>query len=210
MPGIFDIPFQKKQETAQSSPPQNPSPDEKDTTIKLYRLIIDRYRDIIEERETKSVLDLQRMVQPREESVLKIRDSLIEGFHPYVYGENFLPAAQAAFSMLFSFRTVSSPVSFWLSLQDMQEIAAGEEIDKSIFLCSILRSLGSENAKVFVTDPKSSYVLFQFSGKSFVADHSQAQLLEKPSGAEALSSLKGKLLYSFNDKEYEDFQDEGV
>lgn len=210
MPGIFELPFQKKRENAQPDAPKGPPCEEKETTIRLYRMIIDRYRDIIEERETKSVLDLQRMVQPREESVIKIRDSLTEGFHPYVYEENFLSAAQAALIMVSSFRTVSSPVSFWLSLQEIQEIAAGEEIDKSIFLCSVLRSLGSENAKVFVTDPKSSYVLFQFSGKSFIADHNQGLLLEKASGAEALSSLKGKLLYAFNDKEYEDFQEDGA
>ena len=50
-------------------------------------------------------------------------------------------------------------------------------------------------------------MLFQFSGKSFVADHSQKELQEKQSGGEALSSLKGRILYAFNDKEYEDFQE---
>jgi len=209
MPGIFELPFQKK-EAAQVAPPQATTSESKDAIIKLYRLIIDRYRDIIEVRETKSVSDLQRMIQPRDEIILKIRDSITEGFHPYVYEENFLQAAQAAFNAVSSFRTVSSPVSFWLSFSDMQALSSGEEIDKSIFLCSLLRALGSENAKVFVTDPKAAQVLFQFNGKSFIADCENPQLMEKASGAEALSSLKGKLLYSFNDKEYEDFQEDSA
>ena len=39
-------------------------PDE-DPRLRLYRLIIDRYRDKIEEYETKSVSDLKLLIQPR-------------------------------------------------------------------------------------------------------------------------------------------------
>ncbi|MFA4983277.1 MAG: hypothetical protein WC588_03600 [Candidatus Micrarchaeia archaeon] len=210
MPGIFDLPFQKKEMPSPAPATPAPSSEGKEPLIQLYRLIIDRYRDTIEERETKSVSDLQRMVQPRDEIILKLRDSITEGFHPYVYEEHFLQAAESSFTMVSSFRTVFSPVSFWLTFAEMQSLSAGEEIDKSIFLCSLLRSLGSENAKVFVTDPKSAQVLFQFNAKSFIADCENPKITEKASGAEALSSLKGKLLYSFNDKEYEDFQEDGA
>ena len=104
-------------------------------------------------------------------------------------------------------RTHGAYSGLWLEFSEMQEIMAGDEIDKSIMLCSLLRSLGSENAKVFMTDSGNSYVLFQFSAKSYVADHSQKDLAEKETGTAALESLKGKILYSFNDKEYESFQE---
>ena len=115
-----------------------------------------------------------------------------------------MQAAKMAFEYVSSFRTLSLPVSFWLDFTEMQQLMAGDEIDKSILLCSLLRSLGSESAKVVVTDSRNSYVLFEFSGRNFVADHSQKEIVEKPEGA---SVLKGKPLYSFNDKEYEDFQE---
>jgi len=175
--------------------------------MRLYKIIIDRYRDKIEEYETKSVSELKSLVLPFDPKIIQIRESITEGFHPYVYDEHFLLAARLAFEYVSSFKTVQAPVSFWLSFSDMQEIMAGDEIDKSILLCSILRSMGSESAKVFVTDSRNSYVLFQFAGKSFVADHSQKALQEFLSGEKALESLKGKTLYSFNDKEYDDFSE---
>jgi len=188
----------------------NPNPpSDEEMKVRLYKLIIDRYRDKIEEYETKSVSDLKGLVQPKNATIAEIRDSVAEGFHPYVYLDNFLEAAKMAFQQVSSFKTIPAPVSFWLTFSEVEDLMAGDEIDKSIFLCSLLRSLGSENAKVFVTDTRNSYVLFQFSGKSFVADHSQESLLEHASGQSALDSLKGKILYAFNDLEYEDFQEPG-
>lgn len=182
-------------------------PSEEELKLRICRLIIDRYRDKIEEYETKSVADLKLLVSPRDPKIAEIHASLTEDFHPYVYEEHFLQAAKMAFSYVSSFKTIAAPVSFWLAFSDIEEIGAGDEIDKSLLFCSLLRSLGSENAKVFVTDTRNSYVLFQFSGKSFVADHSQKELSQFDEGQAAISSLKGKLLYAFSDKDYEDFQE---
>ncbi|MEM4634150.1 MAG: hypothetical protein QW275_03280 [Candidatus Anstonellaceae archaeon] len=202
--------LKRKPKTPASSPSQPPpSSSEEELKLKLCKLIIERYRDKIEEYETKSVSDLKGMIQPKDPAVAELKSSIVESFHPYVYSEHFLECAKMAFRHLSSFKTISAPVSFWLSFSEMKELMAGDEIDKSIFLCSVLRSLGSENAKVFVTDTRNSYVLFQFGGKSFVADHSKDELQEYASGQEAMDSLKGKILYAFNDLTYEDFQDSG-
>jgi len=190
-----------------SAPSAGATEPEEAPRLRLYRLIIDRYRDKIEEYETKSVSDLKLLIQPRNPLIIRIRESIAEDFHPYIYEENFLPSAKMAFSRVAAFKTVSSPVPFWLTLEEIEGMEAGDEIDKSIYLCSVLRSLGSENAKVFLTDTQNSYVLFQYMGKSFVADHSKGEIIEKASGKEAMDSLPGKLLYAFNDKEYEDFQE---
>lgn len=184
-----------------------PSASDEEAKLRLYKLIIDRYRDKIEEYETKSVSELKLLIQPRHPIVLKVKESITGNFHPYIYDEHFLSAAKMAFSYVSSFKTVSLPVPFWLTFEDMQSLMAGDEIDKSIFLCSILRSLGCENAKVFLTDVQRSFVLFQFMGKSYIADHSKQEIEEKQAGKEALDSLPGKILYAFNDRDYEDFQE---
>ncbi|MCX8195120.1 MAG: hypothetical protein N3G22_03390 [Candidatus Micrarchaeota archaeon] len=211
MDNLFNLPFMKKppskpEEPAASAKP-SPEAQENEKKLKLYRLIIERYRDKIEQYETKSVSELKMLVAPYDEKIASVKNAITENFHPYIYEENFLEAAKSAFAYLSSFQTISSPVSFWLSFGEMEEIMAGDEIDKSIFLCSILRALGSENAKVFVTESKNAYVLFQFGGKSFVADHSKDNLQEFDSGEAAMSSLRGRILYAFNDKEYEDFRE---
>jgi len=197
-----------KKPVAKAEPEEGKEPcdhSEQELRISLLKLVIDRYREKIEEYETKSVADMKGMVTPREQHISEIKEKITEEFHPYVYDEHFLSAAKMCFEFVSSFRTVSLPVSFWLSFSDMKELMAGDEIDKSLLFCSLLRSLGSESAKVFVTDSRNSYVLFQFGGKSFVADHSKKELQAAESGAEAFKLLSGKILYSFSDKEYEDF-----
>jgi hypothetical protein len=109
------------------------------------------------------------------------------------------------FSFVSTLRTVPLPVSFWLTFEEMERLMAGDQIDKSILLCSLLRALGSENAKVFVCEGGNSHVLFQFAGKTYVADHSKTELTESLSADAAYSLLAGKILYAFNDKEHEDF-----
>jgi hypothetical protein len=212
MQPLLNLPFMKKpagqaNQQAGAATGAAAEPTDEELKLRLYRLIIDRYRDKIEEYETKSVSDLKLLILPRDPKIAEMHESLVEDFHPYVYEEHFLQAAKMAFAYVSSFRTLSAPVSFWLTFSDIQEMGAGDEIDKSLLLCSVLRSLGSENAKVFVTDTRNSYVLFQFEGKSFVADHSQKELLQFDDGQQAISSLKGKLLYAFSDRDYEDFQE---
>ncbi|HIH19287.1 TPA: hypothetical protein HA225_04890 [Candidatus Micrarchaeota archaeon] len=212
MQPLLNLPFMKKPAGGKSEQPAHSSvspasPTDDEVRLKLYKLIIERYRDKIEEYETKSVSELKSLIQPHDQKITSLRDSITAEFHPYVYEEHFLEAAKSAFAHISSFRTIPAPVSFWLSFPEMQEIMAGDEIDKSIVLCSLLRSLGSESAKVFVTDTRNSYVLFQFSSKSYVADHSQRELLEFDSGQNAMQCLKGRILYSINDREYEDFQE---
>jgi hypothetical protein len=203
----LNLPFMKKPpEQAVPNSPDSPSKGiEEELRHSIYKMILDRYRDMIEEHETRSVADLKAAITPHDPKIQQMREKLIEPFHPYIYEEHFYEAAKMACAYVSSFRTVSVPISFWLSFADMQELMAGDEIDKAILMCCLLRSLGSNSSKVFVTDTKSAYVLFQFGSKSFVATHEG--LVEKESGEQAISSLNGKVLYSFNDKEYEDFQD---
>ena len=209
----MDLPFIRKKERVESDSAAvgaltaNNEPTDDELRLKLYKLIIDRYRDMIEQGETRSVTDLKAMIMPHHEKIVELRESITENFHPFVYEEHFLSAAKMCFEHVSSFKTISAPVSFWLEFSEMQSLMAGDEIDKSILLCSLLRSLGSQNAKVFMTDSRNSYVLFQFGAKSYVADYSQKDLAEKETGESALESLKGKIIYSFNDKEYESFQE---
>jgi len=201
----------KKPESKQPAPaeaPQQPSEPSDELRIKLYKLIIERYRDEIEEHENKTVADLKSTIQPHDPIITKTRDSLLESFRPYIYAENFIAAAKMCCEYVSSFATISPPVAFWLTFSDMQSIMAGDEIDKSILLCSLLRSIGSESARVFVTDTKNSYVLCQFSGKFYLSGHSGAETAVCESEQEALLRMGGKPLYSFNDRDYVNLSDE--
>jgi hypothetical protein len=193
---------------AEAAPEAALAEPDNELRLKLHKLIIDRYREEIEEHENKTVSDLKSMIQPHEPIITKLRDSLLEGFRPYIYQEHFLSAMGMCCQYVSSFRTISPPVAFWLTFSDMQSIMAGDEIDKSILLCSLLRSIGSESARVFVTDTKNSYVLCQFGGKFHLNTHSNAAPSVCASEQEALLRISGKPLYSFNDRDYVNLSDE--
>ena len=185
-----------------------PSEPDDELRLKLFRLIIERYRGDVEEHENKSVSDLKGMILPHDPIITKTRDSLLESFRPYIYEEHFLPAAKMCCEYVASFATISPPVAFWLTFSDMQSILAGDEIDKSILLCSLLRSIGSPDARIFVTNTKNSYVLCSFNGKFHLSAHSGAEPAVCESEQEALLRMSGKPLYSFNDRDYSSLSEE--
>ena len=195
---------------SQVSAPAGPSDggrSEQELLLSVCRIIIDRYRGTIEELEAKSISDLKGRVRPHDEKIIGIRDSITQDFHPFVYEEHFLQAAKMAFAYVSAYATISPPVSFWLEFSEMQSIMAGDEIDKSVLFCSIIRSLGCEDAQVFVDDSKRSSVVFSFAGKCHVADQSHDGILDAPGREAAIALLNGKALYCFNDKGHEDFQE---
>ncbi|MFA6214480.1 MAG: hypothetical protein WC717_04355 [Candidatus Micrarchaeia archaeon] len=203
-------PMKKPSGTPQGQQDAQPAPSEPDDALrlKLCRLIIDRYRQDIEEHESKTVADLKGMVLPHDPIIVKTRDSLLESFRPYIYEEHFVAASKMCCEYVSSFRTISPPVAFWLGFSDMQSILAGDEIDKSILLCSLLRSIGSPDARIFVTDTKNSYVLCSFGGKFHLSAHSGAEPAVCGSEQEALLRMSGKPIYSFNDRDYSALSDE--
>ncbi len=188
-----------KAATAPSAAANGPSDE---LRLGLFRVIIERYREEIEEHENKSVSDLKEMVLPHDPLIVKTRDSLLEGFRPYIYEEHFIAAAKMCCEYVSSFATISPPVAFWLTFSDMQSILAGDEIDKSILLCSLLRSLGSPDARIFVTDTKNSYVLCSFWGKFHLSSHSGSAPAVCESEQAAIAHMSGKPIYSFNDRDY--------
>jgi len=201
----------KKQDSkppAAASPPALPSEPSDGLRLSLFRLIIERYREEIEEHENKSVSDLKGMVLPHDPIIVKTRDSLLESFRPYIYEEHFLAASKMCCEYVSSFATISPPVAFWLAFSDMQSIMAGDEIDKSILLCSLLRSIGSPDARIFVTNSKNSYVLCSFGGKFRLSTHSGSEPAVCESEQEALLLMSGKPIYSFNDHDYSSLSDD--
>jgi hypothetical protein len=200
-------PAQPQAPPASQQPPAPAEPSD-ELRLKLFRLIIERYRQDIEEHENKSVSDLKGMILPHDPTIVKTRDSLLESFRPYIYEEHFLAAAKMCCEYVSSFATISPPVAFWLTFSDMRSIMAGDEIDKSILLCSLLRSLGSPDARIFVTNTKNSYLLCSFGGKFHLSAHSGSEPAVCGSEQEALLKMSGKPLYSFNDRDYSALSDE--
>jgi hypothetical protein len=216
---VVSLPFQKKGgETPKNGqgPPAPEKPTEKDHELckrkaAVLRKIIERYREQIEAGEAKTVPDLRNFIDAKGRAVQEVKQKIANEFRPYVYENNFLEAAEKAFKFLKDeIGNETLPVDFWLLPDDVLELKLADEMDKAIFLCSLLLALDNETAKVVVetNGARHAFVLFEFNGKFHLMDPvhdvniigSREEVLKQH-----LTGHDYKLVYEFNNKGYEEW-----
>jgi hypothetical protein len=173
----IQLPFLKKEGAKASANQQEEYIKELEEKIKIQELqievlysIIDRYRTIIEESESKSIAELSLLVKPLDAAVTELKVYIEDQFHPYIYDNNFLIATQKVLDIVFSWKKIKLPVSFWMSFEQMVKLKASDDIDRAIFICSVFRALGSDSAKVVIGKDKKAWVFFTFSNKDYIVD----------------------------------------
>lgn len=175
--------------------------------LEICKIIIDRYRKFIEDGEAKSIADLRTLVKPLDHAIVEMKISIQDAFHPYVYEKHFIPAVQKSLDLIFSYRAVSLPVNFWLEFEEIQRLNASDDIDRAIILCSLLRALGSESVKVLITKNKDALASFSFGGKVYLVELARKSMSAYPENDDQLLQIQHSILYSFNDREYQDMSE---
>jgi len=173
--------------------------------LELFNLIIERYRKFIEDGESKSVSELRQLVRPMDSAIIEMKIGIEDRFNPYSYDSNFLLATQRAMDILFAWKRVKLPLSFWMSFDDMIRLRAADDIDRAIMLCSLFRALGSESARVLIGKDKSAWVSFLFGQKQYVVDVGQKTMSTYPLNEDGIKQFMYNIQYSFNEKDYEDY-----
>lgn len=180
--------------------------------VALYKKIIERYKNVIEEREAKSIPELKELIQPRDERIQKLREEIISGFHPYIFERDFEAAAGKAFEFVRNeILNEALPLEFWLSIEDILELRVADEMDKAILLCSLLIALENDSARVVVaTDGggRHAFVVFEFKNVFHLFDPFHGIRLEggKKMVLEKFfeGSERGKA-YEFSNSSYEEW-----
>lgn len=175
----------------------------------LYGIVVERYKKFIEDGESKSISELRLLIRPMDSAITEMKILIEDQFHPYVYETNFLLATQKAMDLIFSWKKVKLPISFWLSFSDMAAMKAADDMDQAIFLCSLFRSLGSESSRVLIGKDKSAWATFEFSEKTYVVNIAKKTMSAYAKGDDNFKQFMYQVQYAFNDKEYEDFSEEG-
>lgn len=189
-----------------------------DPEFRLYRFLLSKYADLINDFEKKTVGEIKALIDPNNLSV----QSLVADFRKegYAFEKDFLQSAEKAFefvqSELMPVKT-DLDLNFWLSPKEILHEKLGDDKDLSVFLCTLLSALGDEKAEVIVaemTDGKNhAFVMTEFFGKFYIFDPNQkhafdffagqkSEVLEKYSANEAKIS---RFLYRFNRHNYEQF-----
>ncbi|MBI4210082.1 MAG: hypothetical protein HY544_01065 [Candidatus Diapherotrites archaeon] len=189
-----------------------------DGAIRYYRAIIARYSDIINRKEEKTVGGIKALVSKDDLTVQSIVNSISgEG---YKFPVDFMRAAEKAFNYVrdeITYVDADIGISFWLTPMETVSEGIADDEDKSVFLCSLLYTLGDQNAEVVIAELDNSkthaFVVTVFNGNFVLLDTCQHTDFRHFSGdkADVLkrysfggSRIK-RFLYRFNNSKYEQF-----
>ncbi len=177
---------------------------------KLYLLIIERYKDYIEQKESLSVAELPTLITPNNELVKKKVDEVRTSFGTYTYDSNFYKASVDSFHFVRDeIERVVLPLQFWLTPEETLSFGMGDEMDKNILLCSMLIALGNPSAKVLIhirDSSRKTLVYYEFQGKVYVLDP-EDDVKSFENAQEMLDSMQigeDSTVYEFNDRTYKD------
>ncbi len=176
----------------------------------LYLAIISRYKDYIEEKEELSVAELPTLVTPRADDIVSKAEEIKAGLSPYFYDRDFFAAARHAFEFVnASIDEVTLPVQFWLTPEETIRFRAGDRMDKSILLCSLLIALENHSTKVFMlirNNDRKTCVYFEFAGKVTVMDFKDGigEYRNRNEMLEKFAITEDDTAYEFNNRSYAD------
>ena len=179
--------------------------------IKIYEMIIERYREYIERSEAKTITDLKLLVRPNDEIIQRKKDELIQNMRPYVYDQNFLQAAELAHNFIREIRTCNIAIDFWLTPKEMMTLRGGDPMDKAVFLCSLFIALENQDSFVIVGVDKGikAGVGFTFNNEFYMIDPaSSAHAKGEKEKIIGEWFKEDKRIYEFNDRDYSEIRTE--
>ncbi|MEK6982045.1 MAG: hypothetical protein AABX38_03890 [Candidatus Micrarchaeota archaeon] len=181
--------------------------DEIDAVIKIkfYDLVIARYKDLISEKETKSISDIRQKCSPYNKFIENLSKQITTEIKNYEYENNFLQALEKILEYIKTIKVLELNFDFWLSEKDIDNLKVGTKMDKSILLCSLIRSIGSGNCVVVVTKSKTNYISLEYKNDRYVINQESGSILK----GEDIEQLfeRDAIDYSFSDLSYEDYSE---
>lgn len=186
--------------------------------LRLFRALVIKYSDIINDFEKRTVGEIKAMVNPDDLSVQSVLQSIQS--EDYDFQTGFLENAKKAFDFVkqeIGFAKPTIDVNFWFSAQELLKEKVGDDKDIAVFLCSLLAGLQDENAEVIVCELSDgsthAVVATQHGEKFFILDASQKHEFDYFSGTKedvlekySFNGAKiSRFLYRFNRQKYEQF-----
>jgi hypothetical protein len=177
-----------------------------ETKLKIYTLILSRYKDLINQNESRSISEIRQKVSPYNEYMRKLRDRLLYDLSPYEPDRLFLSAAERSVSYIRGIRTCEFAFNFWMDFEEVESLKIASAMDKGMLLVALLRSIGSEDARVLVTKKGKVFVRYGWKGITYLFNPQTDSL---SSGGDSLGFFTDDpLAYSFNDLAYENFEED--
>lgn len=188
---------------------------------KLHKFLLEKYSEVINEREKKTIGEIKGLIDPDDLSIQSILAELIS--KNYSFEKNYLEIAREACDFVvkeISFVESDVRINFWLTPTEIIKNKIADDEDLALFFCTLLYALGDEKAFVVVAEMENltthAFVITEHKENFYLFDPSQKKPFEEFSGKkeevlEKYSFRDSKIkrfLYRFNALEYEQFSEE--
>lgn len=186
--------------------------------FKLTKFLLEKYAEIINEREQRTIGEIKELVSGKDLSV----QSLVEDFkeNTYSFEENYFFSLKKVFDFMqkeISFVEPDINLNYWLSPKEILDIKVADDEDLAVFLCACMKALGDDKAEVIIAELENlkthAFVISEFDETFLLLDPSQIHSFEEYKGnkIEVLKKYNfnkqkiNRFLYRFNFEKYEQF-----
>ncbi|MEW6295531.1 MAG: hypothetical protein AB1467_04530 [Candidatus Diapherotrites archaeon] len=192
--------------------------EEKELKFKLYMHLLQRYSELINGFERKTIGEIKALVNADDLTIQSIALDLKP--EDYEFEKHYLKAAEEAYNFVckeINFVESGLDVNYWLLPKEILSLKIADAEDLAVFLCSLLLALGDDKASVIVVELEDNsthaFVFTEFKKKAILLDPSQKKLFTEFYGERAeliqrysFNGVKiARFLYKFNSSSYEQF-----
>lgn len=185
---------------------------------KYYEQILDKYKDLINEQERKTISQIKATVNPNDLTI----KSVILKHKPigYEYNKDYIETLRKIYSFLKTEIDVVKTdikVLYWLEATCILKNKIADEQDVSAFLCSAMQGLNDQEAMVYVVlledDKTHAFVKTKYKSQFYIFDLTQKGPFEMFTNTDEKKLLEDykfnglkikKIIYRYNQNNYID------
>jgi len=192
--------------------------EKEDLQCRLYKLLLEKYADVINEKEKRTIGEIKALVDAEDLTI----QSILSDLRPenYSFEKHYSIAAAKAFAFVareINYVDCEVNLNYWLSAKEVFSARVADDEDLAVFLCSVLLALEDSNAAILICELENlrthAVVVTEFEGKFIILDPSQGHGFWDFAGPKEkvlqTYSFKGakikRFLYKFNHEIYEQF-----
>ena len=176
---------------------------ENEKECELYKLIVMRYKELVEKSEEKTITEIRSMISPYNDFIQKKKAEILSNFPSYDPEKDFFSAMRKAVEYIKSIENIRVPVKFWLNFEELDRMKAGDVYSQAILLASLLRALDGKEVVVYSTEKENFYVGFVWQGLKYVINPENGAMFI----GDDIQKLfqEDKPMYAFSDIAFESF-----
>ncbi|MDO8428002.1 MAG: hypothetical protein Q7S92_02200 [Candidatus Diapherotrites archaeon] len=186
--------------------------------LKLYRALLEKYADIINEHERKTIGQLKALVNPENLSI----QALLSDFLPenYSFEQDYLTVLEKVYTYLKNeVQCIKTDlnINYWMSTEEILQHQVADDEDIAVLLCACMHALGDKQAFVTIAELSNlsthAFVLTEYKDQALLLDLFQKYEFQKFFGTKVTvlenytfeeTAIK-QFMYQFNHFEYKQF-----